>query len=131
MPFNFTYPEERNNPEYEFSSILSGYNFNFTLIESLLTGGTSFDSLSATSLSAETLYVANEIWTIELMDVQTVDFYAPYDMTINSYETVLSATTIYLFDDDVTYTTGNTISIGSKITVSGASATVINLNTTH
>lgn len=131
MPFNFTYPEERTNPDYKFNEILSGYNFNFTLIESLLTGGTSFDSLSATSLSAETLYVANEMWTVELMDVQTVDFYAPYDMTINSYETILSATTIYLYDDDVTYTTGNTISIGSKITVSGASATVINLNTTH
>jgi len=96
-----------------------------------LSGGTLTGPLVGTSFSASTLFVTNENWTIELMDAQTLDFYAPYNMVIQSYNTILSASTIALFDDDVAYTTGNTIISGSKITVSASTATVINLNTTH
>jgi len=89
------------------------------------------DLLVDTSISAQSLYVYNEQWTIELVDAQTVDFYAPYDMRVATYSVILTPTTISLYDDGVTYSIGATISIGSKITVTSATATVINLDTTH
>lgn len=85
-------------------------------------------SLSATSISASTLYVENELWTIELVDLQTVDFYAPYNMAIDSIDNVFNSPSIALFDDDVVYTLTNPIAKGSKITVSADTASVINLN---
>jgi hypothetical protein len=94
-----------------------------------ISGGTLTGPLVGSSISASTLFVTNEDWTIELIDAQTVDFYAPYNLIIQSVDTILSPSTISLFDDDVAYTTGSTITSGSKITVSAATATVINLNT--
>lgn len=96
-----------------------------------LSGGTLTGPLVGTSFSASTLFVTNEDWTIELMDAQTVDFYAPYNMAIVSTDTILSASTVSFLDDGVAYTLGNPIVSGSKISVSAATATVINLNTTH
>lgn len=89
-----------------------------------------FDSFTGMTINGS-LFVQNEDWTIELIDAQTVDFYAPYVMTINSIDTILSATTIALYDDDASYTLGDSIASGSKITVSASTATVINLNTTR
>lgn len=80
------------------------------------------------NVSATTIFVTNETWTIELVDSQSVDFYAPYQMQINSISNVLNTPTIALFDDDVAYTLTNTITIGSKITVSASTASVIILN---
>lgn len=69
-------------------------------------------------------------YTIELVDALTVDFYAPYQMVITSISNVLNTPTITLKDDGATYTLGNTIAIGSKITVTASTASVVNLNIT-
>jgi hypothetical protein len=70
------------------------------------------------------------MFTIELVAALTVDFYAPYNLIITSVSNVLNAPTITIQDDNVAYTLGNTIAIGSKITVTASTASVINLNIT-
>lgn len=71
-----------------------------------------------------------EIWTIELIDALTVDFYAPYNMTINTITNLIGTPIIDIKVDDISYTINNLINAGSKITVTSDIATVINLNTT-
>ncbi len=78
-------------------------------------------------------YINNEndtsvLWTIELMAVQTIDVYAPYDMSINTIDNVVGAPTITITDDAVAYTLGNTIAEGSLINITASVASVINLN---
>jgi hypothetical protein len=73
----------------------------------------------------------DELWTIELIDAQSVDFYAPYNLIISSSNNIVNSPTIQIKDDGVTYTLGNTISVGSKITVNANTASVINLNITR
>jgi hypothetical protein len=51
-------------------------------------------------------------------------------MTITSVSNVLNAPTITIQDDNVSYTLGNTIAIGSKITITATTASVVNLNIT-
>jgi hypothetical protein len=72
-----------------------------------------------------------EIWTIELIDSQSVDFYSPYDLVIESITNIVNSPTIQIKDDGVTYTLGNTISVGSKITINVNTASVVNLNITY
>lgn len=115
-----------DNDNFTTGATYSGQSLTFDR-----TNGLGAYSVDLSNLSASTLYVASELWTVELIDAQSVDFYAPYQMTIESWETVLSASTISLLDDGAAYTTGNTIDKGSKITVSASTPTVINLNTTH
>jgi len=68
------------------------------------------------------------VYTVELIDALTVDFYAPYDLKINTISNVLNSPTITILDDGTSYTLTNTIAIGSKITVTANTAAVINLN---
>ena len=68
------------------------------------------------------------MWTIELIDVQTIDVYAPYDLAINTIDNVVGAPTITITDDAVAYTLGNTITEGSLINITASVASVINLN---
>ena len=75
--------------------------------------------------------VENEAWTIELIDAQSVDFYAPYNLTIESVTNILNSPTIQIKDDDVSYTLGNSIVVGSKITINASTASVVNLNITY
>jgi hypothetical protein len=70
------------------------------------------------------------VFTVELIDALTVDFYAPYDLKINTVTNILNAPTITIDDDGVAYTLTNTISAGSKITVTADIAAVVNLNIT-
>jgi len=70
------------------------------------------------------------IYTIELMDALTVDFYAPYDLKINTTTNIKNAPTITIQDDGAAYTLTNTIAVGSKITVTASVAGVTNLNIT-
>lgn len=70
------------------------------------------------------------VYTIELMDVLTVDFYAPYDMKINSVTNIKNSPTTTIQDDGVAYTLTNTIAVGSKVTVTVNTAAVVNLNIT-
>ena len=68
------------------------------------------------------------VYTIELIDVLTVDFYAPYDLKINTVSNVLNSPTTTIEDDGVAYTLTNTIASGSKVTVTVDTAAVVNLN---
>lgn len=70
------------------------------------------------------------VYTIELIDVLTVDFYAPYDMKINSVTNIKNSPTTTIQDDGVAYTLTNTILLGSKVTVTVNTAGVVNLNIT-
>ena len=67
-------------------------------------------------------------YTIELIDALTVDFYAAYDLKINSVTNILNSPTTTILDDGVSYTLGNTIASGSKITVTVNTASVVTLN---
>jgi|LakMenEpi03Aug12_release.lakeMendotaPanAssembly.Ray.scaffolds.fasta_scaffold816732_2 hypothetical protein len=70
------------------------------------------------------------VYTVELMDALTVDFYAPYDLKINTTTNIKNAPTITIQDDGAAYTLTNTISVGSKITITASVAGVTNLNIT-
>ncbi len=70
------------------------------------------------------------IYTVELIDSLTVDFYAPYDLKINTTTNIKNAPVITIQDDGAAYTLTNTILIGSKITVTASIAGVVNLNIT-
>jgi len=90
------------------------------------TGGAGLEYQSSTQLWVD----AGIQYTIELVAALTVDFYAPYDMSITSVSNVLNSPTITLQDDGVSYTLGNTIAIGSKVTVTASTLSVVNLNIT-
>lgn len=70
-------------------------------------------------------------YTVELIDALTVDFYAPYNLSIDSVTNILNSPTTTLKDDGVTYTLGATIASGSKITVTVNTAAVVTLNATR
>ena len=70
------------------------------------------------------------VYTIELIAALTVDFYAPYDLKINSVTDILNTPTTTIDDDNVAYVLGATIAAGSKITVTVNTAAVVNLNIT-
>jgi hypothetical protein len=70
------------------------------------------------------------VYTIELIAALTVDFYAPYNMKINTISNILNSPTTTIQDDNVAYTLTNTIAAGSKITVTVNTAAVVNLNIT-
>jgi hypothetical protein len=70
------------------------------------------------------------VYTVELMDALTVDFYAPYNLKINTTTNIKNAPTITIQDDGAAYTLTNTIAVGSKITVTASLAGVTNLNIT-
>lgn len=68
--------------------------------------------------------------TVECIDALTVDFYAPYDLKVQSVTNILNAPTTTIKDDGSTYTVGGgaTIASGSKITVAVNTAAVVTLN---
>jgi hypothetical protein len=88
------------------------------------TSGTS--GISGTSGVSPTFTTA--VYTIELMDIQVVTFYAPQDLKINSTTNIKNAPTITIKDDGVSYTLTNTIASGSAVEVTASIAGVTNLN---
>jgi hypothetical protein len=72
----------------------------------------------------------NIVYTIELINALTVDFYAPYNLKINSVSNVLNSPTTTILDDGASYTVGGgaTIASGSKVTITVNTAAVVNLN---
>jgi len=62
---NLIYPDPRNNPEYQFYQVMSGYNYNFSSITSTIdsiTGTTPPAYFSAAT--ADTFYVNSELMPI-------------------------------------------------------------------
>jgi hypothetical protein len=109
-----------------FVKVDNGYELN-ELHNVLITSVQKGDSLEYNG----TVWVnSNIVYTIELVDALTVDFYAPYALKITSVNNVLNAPTITILDDGASYTVGSgaTIAIGSKITVTATIASVVNLN---
>jgi hypothetical protein len=70
----------------------------------------------------------NDTWTVELINALSVDVYSPYNLAITSTINILGSPTITLYDDNVSYSLGNTIAIGSKITIVASVTGVTNLN---
>ena len=98
---------------------------------SAITYNNTVSGLTATNVQDAIDELATDlIYTIELIDALTVDFYAPYDLKINTVTNILNAPTITIDDDGVAYTLTNTILSGSKITVTADIAGVVNLNIT-
>lgn len=97
-----------------------------------VTGATDFtNGLTANTISATTISILTDLWTIELMDSRVATFYAPYGIKFNSITNILNSPTIDIYDDGVAYTLTNTIASGSKIVVSADTASVITLNGTR
>ena len=69
-------------------------------------------------------------FVVELIDETTVDFYAPYGMSIDSVTNILNSPTTTIQVADQSYTLGNSISSGAKINVQVSTAAVIRLNVT-
>lgn len=67
------------------------------------------------------------VFTIELIDYLTVDFYAPAKLKINSIEKITSTPSITILVSDDPYTLGNLINTGRKITINSDSVGVVNL----
>ena len=67
-------------------------------------------------------------YTVELIDALTIDIYAPYDLKINSVTNILNSPTTTILVGGSAYTLGNTITTGSKITVTVSVAAVVTLN---
>jgi hypothetical protein len=55
MPYSFIYPLVRVNPDYKFNEVLSGYNYNFTLLETALTSGSTTPSNGIYFISGQTI----------------------------------------------------------------------------
>lgn len=72
----------------------------------------------------------NVEFVVELIDETTVDFYAPYGMSIDSVTNILNSPTTTIQVADQSYTLGNSISSGAKINVQVSTAAVIRLNVT-
>ena len=67
-------------------------------------------------------------YTVELIDALTIDIYAPYDLKINSVTNILNSPTTTILVGGSAYTLGNTITTGSKITITVSVAAVVTLN---
>jgi hypothetical protein len=87
------------------------------------TGGSGLEYQTSTNLWID----ASIQYTIELIDALTVDFYAPYNMSIDAVTNIKNSPTITLKKEGVAYTLGGSISTGNKITVTASVAGVVNL----
>lgn len=95
-----------------------------------LTGTTKGGSVLTYNQSVSVWEDTPIVWTIELINALSVDVYAPYNLSIDTVTNILNSPTITIYDDGVLYTLGNTIAIGSKITVVANSIGVTNLTLT-
>lgn len=67
------------------------------------------------------------VFTIELIDYLTVDFYAPDELKINSIQQIVNLPSIDILVNDTSYTLGNVIGRGDKITIVSDIVGVVNL----
>ena len=70
-------------------------------------------------------------FTVDLSSDLTVDFYAPYDLKINSVTNIVNAPTTTISVNSGSYTLGNLIDQGDMITVDVDVNGVINLNVVY
>ena len=116
---------------YALASLLSSDFFyqNIIIMANQVIYDNTISGLTATNVQDAIDELATDlIYTVELVDALTVDFYAPYDLKINSVTDILNTPVTTIDDDGVPYTLTNTIAVGSKITVTVDTAAVVNLN---
>lgn len=80
---------------------------------------------SSTPISTSVLY------TIELVNAFTTDFYAPFNLSIDSYVQIVGSATITITVNSLPYVLGNPIAVGSQITITSNNTSVVNLNCTQ
>ena len=113
-----------------FSTGLTSLNGITAQVQNLALGQSGSVVNWSSSVDTHTLNIPIK-YTIELVAALTVDFYAPYNLSIASVTNILNAPTITIQDDNVAYTLGGTIAAGSKITVTASTASVVTLNVTR
>lgn len=127
-------PYNNTNPSgFITSSALTPYltSSNAALTYVPYTGATGAVDLATNNLTCGDLIVKKPKITVELVAALSVDFYNRYAMSIDSITNVLNSPTITIQDDNVAYTLGTTIGIGSKITITASTASVVVLNATR
>lgn len=128
-----TYYTLTNPSGFITSSALSPYltTSNAALTYVPYTGATGAVDLATNNLTCGDAIIKKPKITVELVNALTVDFYNRYAMSIDSITNVLNSPTITIQDDNVAYTLGATIAIGSKITITASTASVVVLNATR
>jgi hypothetical protein len=127
-------PYNNTNPSgFITSSALTPYltSSNAALTYVPYTGATGAVDLATNNLTCGDAIIKKPKITVELVNALTVDFYNRYAMSIDSITNVLNSPTITIQDDNVAYTLGATIAIGSKITITASTASVVVLNATR
>ena len=70
-------------------------------------------------------------FTIDLIELQNVDFYAPDILKINTITPISGSPVVTVKVNDVSYTLGDVIPQGAKITVEVDIPSVVNLNSRY
>jgi hypothetical protein len=90
------------------------------------------DDKFITPLTLENSNLArNAIFTVDLIDALTVDFYAPKDLKINSIVLISGSGTTSLQVNNAPYTLTTLVNQGDKITVTTTTPSVVNLNSRY
>jgi hypothetical protein len=95
-----------------------------------LTGDTGPQGIQGPTGPVSSEYL-NPVFTVELMDALSQDFYAPFNLRIDNINNIVNSPTTTLAVNDTPYVLGNSITVGGKITVTLNTQGVINLNTTR
>jgi hypothetical protein len=72
----------------------------------------------------------NVLYTIELVNAFTTSFYAPFNLSIDSYVQIVGTANITIRVNGGSYTLGNAINTGSLINITSDNTSVVNLNCT-
>jgi hypothetical protein len=121
----FNVHSHKNNTDNITFEVRSDANYHSFAVKDHNTGDELF------TIKNKDVIVFRPKFTIELIDALTTDFYAPYNLQINSVTNILNAPTITIQDDGAAYTLGNTIASGSRITITANTASVVTLNATR
>jgi len=112
------------------NNILADSNIDVNSLELLANKATNFTSPDNTKYPT-TLAIVTELKnttiTVELIDLLTINFYAPGALRINTTALISGSGTITLKVNDAAYTLGALIAQGAKITVETTTASVYNL----
>jgi len=121
----FNVHSHKNNTDNITFEVRSDANYHSFAVKDHNTGDELF------TIKNKDVIVHRPKFTIELIDALTTDFYAPYNLSIDSVTNILNSPTITIQDDGAAYTLGNTIASGSRITITANTASVVTLNATR
>ena len=71
------------------------------------------------------------LYTIELVSAFTTDFYAPFKLSIDSYNQIVGSATITITVNGNPYVLGSLINTGGLINITSDNTSVVNLNCTQ